>query len=211
MGAMLNRTAVSAIVDDDDATLVASVVAGDRACFEALYRRHHLALYRTAVAITRERGAAEELLQEAFLRAFRHLGRVDLAPGASLRPWLHRIIINLAYDWAARQRVPVRSLDGVVDRLVMRASSSPERQVEQRELERVVGDAIATLPIKQRVVVVLFYLHDMELEEIAITLNLPAGTVKSRLYYGRARLRARLEADLRLPSSLELSYATPTP
>ena len=73
-----------------------------------------------------------------------------------------------------------------------------------------VGEAIAALPIKQRIVVILYYLHDMDLDEIAITLNLPPGTVKSRLYYGRARLRSRLEADLRLPGSLELSYATPT-
>jgi len=207
---MINRTTV-ATVEGDDASLVARVIAGDPAGFEALYARHHLTMFRTALAITRDRGVAEELLQEAFLRAFRHIGRVVLAPGVSLRPWLHRIIINLAYDWSARQRVPVGSLDSVVDRLVMRASSSPERQVEQRELEKMVGEAIAALPLKQRIVVILFYLHDMDLDEIAIELNLPPGTVKSRLYYGRARLRACLEADLRLPGSLELSYATPTP
>jgi RNA polymerase sigma-70 factor (ECF subfamily) len=226
---MIDRTAISTVLtstvsavtgststgptsnaEEDDASLVARVIAGDRSGFEALYQRHHVTLYRTALAITHERSVAEELLQEAFLRAFRHIRRVDLAPGVSLKPWLHRIIINLAYDWSARQRAPVRSLDSVVDRLVMRASVSPERQAEQREVEHMVGEAIAALPIKQRIVVILYYLHDMDLDEIAITLNLPPGTVKSRLYYGRARLRSRLEADLRLPGSLELSYATPT-
>lgn len=190
----------------DDASLVARVVAGDRASFESLYRRHHLVLYRTALAITRDRGVAEELLQEAFLRAYRHIGRVQLAPGASLKPWLHRIIINLAYDWCARRRDDVGLFEGVGERLATRASASPERQAEQRELERMVDDAIARLPFKQRIVVILFYLQDMDLDEIAAVLNLPPGTVKSRLHYARARLRGRLEDDARLSANLETQH-----
>jgi RNA polymerase sigma-70 factor (ECF subfamily) len=197
----------SVAAEPDDAALVAGVVLGDRASFEALYERHKLPLFRTALAVTRDRGAAEELLQEAFLRAFRHIRRVELAPGASLRPWLHRILINLSYDWAARQRAAVSPLEGVIERLVAAPGLSPEGQAERRELERVVAEAIDRLPFKQRIVVVLFYLHDMDLQEIAATLNLPAGTVKSRLYYGRIRLRSELEADSRLPRALVLRYA----
>lgn len=191
----------------DDATLVAQIIDGDRGAFEALYTRHKVPLYRTALAITRDRSAAEELLQEAFLRAYRHIERVRLDPGASLRPWLHRILINLAYDWSARKRVTAGPIDGLVDRLAANAIS-PERQTERRDLERIVGESIARLPFKQRIVVILFYLHDMDLNEIAATLNLPPGTVKSRLYYGRARLREQLTADDRLPANLELSYAS---
>ncbi len=194
--------------DADDATLVARVVDGDRGAFEALYERHHLPLFRTALAITRERAVAEELLQEAFLRAYRHIARVSLEPGASLKPWLHRIIINLAYDWSARRRAHAEPSDAPVERLAAR-TLSPERQVEQRAVEQVVGEAVADLPFKQRVVVILFYLQDMDLVEIAATLNLPAGTVKSRLYYGRARLRARLASDVRLPMHLEVAHAAP--
>ena len=191
----------------DDATLVAETIAGDGEAFEALYMRHKVPLYRTALAITRDRSAAEELLQEAFLRAYRHIERVRLDPGASLRPWLHRILINLAYDWSARRRVTAGPIDGLVDRLAATAIS-PERQTERRDLERIVGEAIERLPFKQRIVVILFYLHDMDLNEIAATLNLPPGTVKSRLYYGRSRLREQLLADDRLPANLELSYAS---
>jgi RNA polymerase sigma-70 factor (ECF subfamily) len=185
--------------EPDDATLVVRVLAGDREAFAALYQRHRLPLYRTGLALTRERTVAEELLQEAFLRAFRHMARVELLPGQSLRPWLHRILINLAHDWSARQRIRPTPLESTAERLLAAASLSPEREAEQRELERVVADAIALLPFKQRVVVVLYYLHDMDLAEIAATLGLPAGTVKSRLFYGRARLKAELEADQRLP------------
>ncbi len=194
--------------DADDATLVARVVGGDRDAFETLYERHHLPLFRTALAITRDRAIAEELLQEAFLKAYRHVARVSLDPGASLKPWLHRIIINLAYDWSARRRARAEPADAPVERLAAR-TLSPERQVEQRALAQVVDEAVADLPFKQRVVVILFYLQDMDLVEIADTLNLPPGTVKSRLYYGRARLRARLESDVRLPVSLEVAHATP--
>ncbi|MFN2115004.1 MAG: RNA polymerase sigma factor [Anaerolineae bacterium] len=200
------RSAVDATVDD--ASLVARVADGDRGAFEVLYKRHHTPLFRTALALTRDRGTAEELLQEAFLRAYRHMGRVELAPDASLRPWLHRILINLTYDWSARQKTAAGSFDRVVERLSPSPGLTPEGRAEQREIQRVVADAIAELPFKQRAVVVLFYLHDMDLHEIAATLNVPPGTVKSRLYYGRARLRKRLEADSRLPASAVMRYVS---
>jgi RNA polymerase sigma-70 factor (ECF subfamily) len=190
----------------DDASLVAGIIAGEGAAFEALYERHRLALFRTALAVARDQNTAEELLQEAFLRAFRHIDRVRLSPGASLRPWLHRILINLAYDWSARKRVTAGPVEGILDRIAA-TTASPERQLEHRDLERLVGDAIRRLPFKQRIVVILFYLHDMDLQDIANTLELPAGTVKSRLYYGRARLREQLEAEQRFTVQPELKPA----
>lgn len=193
----------------DDATLVARVAGGDRAAFEVLYLRHKGPLYRTVLALTRDRGVAEELLQEAFLRAYRHIGRVTLNDGASLRPWLHRILINLTYDWSARQRTASHSFDRVVERFApMAAAATPEGEAERREIQRVVAEAIEQLPFKQRVVIVLFYLHDMELQEIAATINVPPGTVKSRLYYGRARLRTLLEADERIPARAVMRYVS---
>ena len=208
---MLPQQAVEAA---DDATLIGRVLTGEREAFAAQYERHHLPLYRTALALTHERPVAEELLPEAFLRAYRHLGRVELPAGASLRPWLHRILINLAHDWSARQRRQPGVLESAAERLLTAATPSPERQVEQRELERVVTLAVAGLPFRQRVVVVLYYLHDMDLTEIATTLGLPVGTVKSRLYYGRARLRRELAADRQgpvaapRPADMAVEYAS---
>src|SRR6187399_888391 len=120
----------------DDATLVSRAAGGDRQAFSQLYQRHQLPLYRTGLALTHDRGAAEELLQETFLRAYRHLARVVLVDGASLRPWLHRILINLAHDWSARQRTLPGPLEAATERLLAAATPSPERQAEQRELER---------------------------------------------------------------------------
>jgi RNA polymerase sigma-70 factor (ECF subfamily) len=200
--------AVTEGTEPDDATLVAGVVAGSTESFAALYERHKAPLFHTALAMTRDRGTAEEILQEAFLRAYRHIARVELAPGASLRPWLHRILINLVYDWSARRRDTAGPLEGVIERLAAARDLSPERQTERREVARLVTDAIGRLPFKQRIVILLFYLHDMDLQEIAQVLNVPPGTVKSRLYYGRARLREEIEADVRLAASIELRYVS---
>jgi RNA polymerase sigma-70 factor (ECF subfamily) len=195
----------------DDATLVEHARSGRLEALEVLYERHHRALFRTALAITRDRGAAEELLQDGFVRAIRHLDRIVLEPGGSLRPWLHRIVINLAYDWSARRRRTAGPLDAVAERLAVSPGPSPERVAERREQDAVVAEAVAALPFKQRIVVILFYLHDMDLQEIATVLNLPEGTVKSRLYYARAGLRARLESDVRLERAAAFAYASAEP
>jgi RNA polymerase sigma-70 factor (ECF subfamily) len=71
-----------------------------------------------------------------------------------------------------------------------------------------VADAIDQLPFKQQIVVILFYLHDMNLSEISAIVNVPPGTVKSRLYYGRARLRELLQDDERLPAQGVLRYVS---
>ena len=195
----------------DDRELVERARGGQLEFFEALYARHRGPLFGTALAITRERGAAEELLQEAFLRAYRHMARIELQPGASLRPWLHRIVINLAYDWSARRKRLPGSIEGVRDFLATPSSLSPEHLAEQSEQSKVVMDAVQTLPFKHRIVVILYYLHDMDLQEISELLNLPDGTVKSRLYYGRSKLRAVLESDTRLASRGALRYASAQP
>lgn len=196
------------VEEPDDAACVAAILRGDRGAFALLYGRHKEPLFRTAVAITHERGAAEELLQEAFLRAYRFMERVQLSPGASLRPWLHRIVINLCFDWCARRRHESSADDDLLRRLAS-GSASPERQTVDRDQARGIAEAINRLPFKQRIVVILFYMQDMDLHEIAATLALPAGTVKSRLHYGRVRLREIMEADTRvdLPLPERLAHA----
>jgi len=181
-----------------DGELAVRHLAGEGAAFEALYRRHAPGLYRTALAMTHRPMVAEELLQEAFLRAYRHLGAVRIAPEASLRPWLHRILVNLIYDHWARRQARAGALEAPIERWVDRAQASPERRAEAGDVAGAVEAALASLPFKQRLVATLFYLQDMDVEEIAEVLAIPEGTVKSRLFYGRAGLRRALAADRRV-------------
>lgn len=180
----------------DDGELVARIREGDLDAFETLYRKYKDELYRTALAITRDRGAAEELLQDCFLRAYDHMDRVD--GYASLRPWLHRIVVNLSYNWSAKRRLRLISIEDVFDRLLMVPRTSPERAFEREELLQVVDEALRSLSMRQRVVVVLFYLQGFSLAEIAYVLDCPVGTVKSRLHNARRVLRQELMADARI-------------
>ena len=119
---------------------------------------------------------------------------------SSLRPWLHRIIVNLSYNWAAKKRLRLISLEDVFDRLLVVPRTSPERAFEREELLRVVDEAVRSLSMPQRAVVILFHLQGFSLAEIAYVLDCPVGTVKSRLHNARKALRQRLISDSRVSS-----------
>jgi RNA polymerase sigma-70 factor (ECF subfamily) len=184
----------------EEIRLITRAKRGDLEAFESLYEMHKASIYRTALAITGDRLAAEEILQETFLRAFKHINNVR--EGVSLSPWLYRSAVNLAYDRAARRRRWLAALDGIIEPLVTSSVASPEQMVEERELYELVYEAINKLKFKQRATLVLFYLHDFSLVEIAEIMDCPVGTVKSRLHYARENLRRELLADQRLVSGL---------
>jgi RNA polymerase sigma-70 factor (ECF subfamily) len=184
----------------EEIRLITRAKRGDLEAFESLYEMHKASIYRTALAITGDSLAAEEILQETFLRAFKHINNVR--EGVSLSPWLYRIAVNLAYDRAARRRRWLAALNGIIEPLVTSAVASPEQMVEERELYELVYEAINKLKFKQRATLVLFYLHDFSLVEIAEIMDCPVGTVKSRLHYARENLRRELLADQRLVSGL---------
>ena len=185
---------------NEELDLIERAKQGDMQAFETLYEMHKTAIYRTVVAITNDRAIAEEILQDTFLRAFKHLQRVHT--GVSLAPWLYRIAVNLAYDWSARQKRWLAALNSIVERVVIATTPSPERSVEAQELQDLLYEAIGRLEFKQRSTLVLFYLQDFSLNEIAEIMECPVGTVKSRLHYARESLRRELLADKRLPGGL---------
>ena len=190
---------------NDEIRLIARAMCGDLEAFESLYGIYKGPVYRTGLAITGDRSAAEEILQETFLRAFKHMHNVR--EGASLLPWLHRIAVNLSYDyWTARSRHWQVDVDGFIEQLIAPAVASPEQTVEQRELYGLVYEAIDKLDFKQRVTLVLFYLQDFSLAEIAEIMDCPVGTVKSRLHHARENLRRELLADQRLPQGLAYEF-----
>jgi RNA polymerase sigma-70 factor (ECF subfamily) len=166
---------------------VRAAQAGSEEAVEALFARHWSDAYRAAYLIARDRAAAEDIAQEAFLSAVRALPRFDRR--RPLRPWLHRIVVNRAIDWsrarALRQEVGV---DGVPE--------VPAREPAAGDaLDRDLATALATLSPEHRAVVVLRYLLELTPGEIAKALDLPRGTVNSRLRRGLDALSAALGED----------------
>jgi len=178
---------------NQDAELVSRIQEGDSQAFAALYDRYKRRLFRTALAITDDQGAAEEVLQDCFLKAYRSLSRIDCS--APLGPWLHRIVVNLSYNWVVKRRSWFVSVEEMIDRLVAAPQVWPEHAYERKELHRRLHEAINSLKIHHRLVVILFYLQGFSLTEIAYVLECPVGTVKSRLHHARKTLKKELASE----------------
>ena len=103
-------------MSNEDAVLVRRLQAGDIEALGGLYDRHRLTVFRTALAITRDQDAAEDILQEAFLRLHAYIDRVDTR--LPLAPWLYRITVNLAYTWVTRRNRWLRPLEGFIEQLI---------------------------------------------------------------------------------------------
>jgi len=175
---------------ETDRELVLLLQRGDLDALGALYDRHHQRVYRTALGIMNDRDAASDLLQDVFLRVYRFAKRID--PDRPLEPWLYRVTANLAYTHIKRRKRWYRYLLEIGDWFNRELAPGPQRQLELDEQAARVRTAVASLPISQRTVVVLYYLNDLPIDEIAEILDIPEGTVKSRLFYARSTLRQRL-------------------
>ncbi|MDH7489060.1 MAG: RNA polymerase sigma factor [Anaerolineae bacterium] len=180
------------MAESADAALVSQAQSGDVAAFEALYKKYSTMVFRTAYAILRDRYAAEEVTQECFIRAYRGLARVQACD--SLGPWLHRIAVNLSYNWWRQtHRYRLLPLDSLKVSEHSARTESPQAALHRAEVNDALAQALDTLGFDQKVALILFYLGGFSLEEIAYILDCPVGTVKSRLHYGRSKLRRTLE------------------
>ena len=177
---------------EQEAALVDRAQAGDRTAFEELVRRHADHLYAVVVRFVADGAEAEEVTQDAFLRAWRSIGRFE---GRSrFFTWLYRIGINEAKRRAARRPpVTVVSLD---DEPIPEApdwSEAPETRMRQHDLRRVLEDAIRALPIEYRVPIILRDVEGLSTQEAAEVMDLGDAAFKSRLH--RARLAVRRALD----------------
>ena len=182
----------AAVADED---LIRRMQQDDLTAFEALFARHRAPIFRVAVGLTGDRQLAEEILQETFTRAHQH--RASLRADVSPLPWLHRVALNLCYDALGRKRPPVTPLDATAHGVIRDPGAGPSEAAEREELSLIVRDCMAALPPKYASVLALYYLQRMSLQEVADTLDLQLGTVKSRVHHGLRRLRAVLEGDHR--------------
>jgi len=175
-----------------DRDLVYAARDGDMLAFDALFYRYRDGIFRLGLAITKDPSAAEEIAVDTFARAHRAIARLE--PEGSLRPWLYRVAVNLSYNRRPRKNVIVGTLDDTTAEVVESGDRSPSSLAELAELRSEVLAAVDTLGPKHRTVVILHYLNGLNLAEIAQVVDVPVGTVKSRLHYGLRRLRAHLSA-----------------
>jgi RNA polymerase sigma-70 factor (ECF subfamily) len=158
--------------------------------WDEVVREHADRVYRLAFRLSGNRADAEDLTQETFVRVFRSLA--EYTPG-TFEGWLHRITTNLFLDMARRrQRIRFDALpDDAGDRLASH-EAGPERAYDEMNLDPEVQRALDALPADFRVAVVLCDLEQLSYEEIAATLGIKVGTVRSRIHRGRVLLREAL-------------------
>ena len=179
----------------DDLALVAASRAGDKGAFGVLVQRYQDRLYPTLLRLTGCAEDARDLLQDAFLRAYEKLGRFH--GDSSFYTWVYRIAVNLTLSDRRRRRVPGRRARGGAggpERSDDPAMTDPSRRLEQAERDALVQKALNALQADHRAVVVMKDLDGLRYEEIAETLNIPIGTVRSRLHRARSELRERLRS-----------------
>jgi RNA polymerase sigma-70 factor, ECF subfamily len=176
---------VPAMGADDDRADVERVLAGDIAAFENIVRRWQGPLVNLAYRFCRDRFRAEDMAQDAFLRAWRALAtwRRD----AAFSTWLFALATNL-YRTELR-RIPVRTVH--LDRDIRDDRAGPD------DRDEIVQRAVLALPAKYREALTLFYFHEMNVHDAALSLGLPEGTVKARLSRAREILRNKLPKEVR--------------
>jgi len=172
----------------DDRRLVREYIAGSDAAFEMLFDRHSPSLYAFACHLTGRQQDAEDLCQSTWIEAIKSLGRYR--GRGSFRAWLHAIALHLHRDLLRRRRAEVGPLD--VEMTPADTDANPERLADRLDLVTSVRAALAALSPEHRTVLLLHELQGFKYREIAALLDCPIGTVKSRLHYAIAAMRAAL-------------------
>jgi RNA polymerase sigma-70 factor (ECF subfamily) len=196
--AMQRPTRVAALHAFGDAQLVQLARQRDGAAFRTIMQRHNRRLYRMARAVVLNDSEAEDVVQEAYVRAFTSLDQ--FRGDSSLATWLSRIVLNEALGRLRRQRSTV-DLGTLENQPPSQAQIipfptpqlDPERTMAQREIQRLVEQAIDDLPEAFRIVLVARVIEEMSIEETAELFGLRAETVRTRLHRARALLRDALK------------------
>lgn len=191
---------------DDDRALIERVRRGEPECFHTLVSRYERGLYRTALAIVRSPADAEEVLQETFLRALRHLDQ--FRGDAKFQTWLTQITLNTARMKVRKKHAamwesldePRPGPDGPMPRQVADWRENPEQEYGREQLSQLLHEALAGLPPAYRDVLMLRDFQMLSTQETAELLQLSIANVKTRLLRARLQLRERLAPHLARPA-----------
>jgi RNA polymerase sigma-70 factor, ECF subfamily len=185
----------------EDSVLIERSQRGDKNAFDSLIRKHEKRAYQYAFRLTSNPEEAGDVVADAFVRVYSALG--NFKGNSAFTTWLYRILTNCFLDMRKKERSrPTTSLeaalqteDGDVERQVEDSGPTPHLQAERRERERAVESAVDNLPEYQKAMITMYHAEMLSYEEIAEALDLPIGTVKSRLNRARLSLRELLQKD----------------
>lgn len=184
-------------MSDTDNILIAGALGGNQDAFKKLMDRHRTAIFHIVLKIVRNREAADDLVQETFMKAFSSLA--TYRSEYKFSTWIYRIAANASIDYLRKQRIktlsldsPPDSIDGPIEIEVADNSYNPEKDLVEREQRLSINDAIDSLPEKYRVVILYRHKDDKSYEEIAEALSIPIGTVKARIFRARELLKKKL-------------------
>ena len=202
-GMAMSRTRLESQGCPDEAGPVARAVENDPAAVRLIMQRNNRRLYRIARSVVRDDGEAEDVVQEAYGRAFTHLR--EFRGASSIGAWLARIVLNEALgrlrsrretvDWESIENQQ-RARAQIIPFPLVAVQPDPERTMAQREIQELLERAIDDLPDAFRLVLVARAVEGMSIEDTAELLGIRPATVKTRLHRARVLLRAKLERDL---------------
>lgn len=173
----------------EETELAVRLKDGDKYAFDLLYEKYKNVLFRMAYLVSGNREDAEDIVQEAFVKCYLHISELKKPEG--FRPWLYQIMYRTAYRQCKKNRREITDKDAGSREDVTDGITSLDRIVKS-ETQRQVKQAVDALDFKHRAVVVLYYYNEMTAKEIAGVLACTEGTVKSRLFYARKKLKAEL-------------------
>ena len=179
---------------DVETGLIEQAQLGDRNAFGELVRRHYPGVVQVVYRLCGDTGLAEDMAQEAFLRAWINLSSFRLQ--SSLRNWLYRIAVNAALD--VLRHKPEETLEEEAVQMLPDPAVGPETALIEKERVALLQQAMQSLPDAARSVLVLREYGGLSYQDIANVLDVPVGTVMSRLNYARNRLREILKAQMLL-------------
>ena len=185
-----------------DVELVKRLQAGDQAAFRELYERYNRRAFAVALGVVKNQADALDIVQEAFIKVHKHIGTFQ--GQSSFYTWLYRIVMNLGIDQIRRRRKVVDFDDGVRrddatgDRSMLPhiAYENPSKTVVRQELTGKIQAALAELPEYHRAVIILREVEGLSYEEMAQIMNVPKGTIMSRLFHARRKMQQQLEGYL---------------
>lgn len=179
-----------------DEALLQGAIGGDRESLEELFGRYRLMAYRVAHRLLGNEADALDAVQDAFVKALLHLP--SFQGRSSFKTWMLRVVSNAALDLGRqRGRRETLSMDALGptyrEECEPLVHPEPSRELDRQDLRRKLNEALAQLPVAQRQTFVLHAEAELSYREVAETLGISIGTVMSRLYYARQRLRSLLE------------------